>query len=156
MKNVFTGICMGSLLVMGTSQADVGREEELDEAVRQFAAKVEAVWQECLRRPDVHTTNDSEKCLSTMKRSADEKVELKYQEKLAHAQQMTEHPDRYSTYEEVPVLLKASQSHWKEYVKSDCEGIYQQSVSGTARGTFALMCKYKHALQRLRALDEWY
>ncbi len=35
MKNVFTGICMGSLLVMSTSHADVGREEELDEAVRQ-------------------------------------------------------------------------------------------------------------------------
>ena len=156
MKDLFQSICMGLLLVMGAAHADIGREEELDEAVRQFAAKVEAAWQECLRRPDVRTTSDSNMCLSTMLRTANEKVELKYQEKMAKAQQMVEHPDSFSTYEDVPVLLKASQSNWKEYVRADCEGIYQQNVSGTARATFSLLCEYKHALQRLRALDEWY
>lgn len=156
MKALFKSICMGSLLMTGAANADVGREEELDKAVRQFAAKEEAVWQACLRRPDVRTTNDSNMCLSQMMRAANEKVELKYQAKMAGAQQMVEHPDSFSTYEEVPVLIKASQSNWKKYVKSDCEGIYQQNVSGTARATSSLLCEYKHALQRLRALDEWY
>ncbi|MNE70347.1 hypothetical protein D3C80_1661340 [compost metagenome] len=91
-----------------------------------------------------------------MVRAANEKVETKYQEKMSKARQMTEHPDRYSSYEQVPILLKASQSQWKGYVKSDCDGIYEESVAGTARSGYALMCQYKHALQRLRALDGWY
>jgi len=155
-KRLFKTVCVGSLLVMGAAHADVGREEELDEAVRQFAAKVEAVWQECLRSPEVRTTNDSDSCLFEMVRAANEKVETKYQEKMSKARQMTEHPDRYSSYEQVPILLKASQSQWKGYVKSDCDGIYEESVAGTARSGYALMCQYKHALQRLRALDGWY
>ncbi|WEL53648.1 lysozyme inhibitor LprI family protein [Pseudomonas kermanshahensis] len=156
MKGLFQGICIGLLIVMGAAHADVGREEELDDAVRQFAAKVEAVWQQCLSRPDVHTTNDSDMCLSAMVRTSNEKVEVKYQAKLVKAQQMTESPDIFSSYERVPVMLKASQVRWKEYVKSDCDGIYEESVAGTARSTNALLCEYKHALQRLRALDGWY
>lgn len=99
MKGLFQGICIGLLIVMGAAHADVGREEELDDAVRQFAAKVEAVWQQCLSRPDVHTTNDSDMCLSAMVRTSNEKVEVKYQEKLVKAQQMTESPDIFSSYE---------------------------------------------------------
>lgn len=156
MRNFFKAISIGSLLMVSVVHADVGREEELDEAVRQFAAKVEAVWKECLRRPDVHTTHDSDMCLSSMVRTANEKVELKYQEKMADALQMIEHPDRFSSYEQVPVLLEASQSQWKEYVKLDCEGIYQMSVAGTARSGYSLLCQYKHALHRLRALDGWF
>lgn len=156
MKNFFKAICMGSLLVMGAAHADVGREEELDEAVRQFAAKVEAVWQQCLRRPDVHTTNDSDKCLLAMVRSSNEAVEQKYQEKLITARDVAEHPNAFATFETVPILLEESQARWKQYVKTDCDGIGAQSADGTARATYALRCEYQHALQRLRALDAWY
>ncbi|AOX08641.1 hypothetical protein D3C76_1018700 [compost metagenome] len=155
MKSMFKAICMGSVLVVGTAHADVGREESLDGAVRQFAAGVEAVWQQCLRRPDVHTTKDSDMCLSAMVRSSNEAVEQKYQEKMVTAQDMAKHPDAFATYETVPSLLQDSQALWEQYVKADCSGIGAESAAGTARASYALLCKYKHALHRLRALDEW-
>ncbi|MDD1958969.1 DUF1311 domain-containing protein [Pseudomonas sp. 39004] len=153
---MFNAICMGSLLVMGAARADVGREEKLDDAVRQFAAKVEAVWQECLRRPDVHTTNESDMCLFTMVSASNDAVEKKYQAKLVKARDMAEHPNGIATFETVPGLLEESQAQWKKYVKTDCDGIGAESADGTARGTVALLCEYSHALQRLRALDKWY
>lgn len=155
MKGMFNAICMGSLLVMGAARADVGREEKLDDAVRQFAAKVEAVWQECLRRPDVHTTNESDMCLFTMVSASNDAVEQKYQAKLVKARDMAKHPDAFATYETVPSLLQDSQALWEQYVKADCSGIGAESAAGTARASYALLCKYKHALHRLRALDEW-
>ncbi|WP_225932854.1 lysozyme inhibitor LprI family protein [Pseudomonas oryzicola] len=152
---MFKAICMGSLLVVGTAHADVGREEELDAKVRQFAASVEAVWQECLRRPDVRSTNDSDMCLLAMVRTSNEAVEQKYQKKMVTARELVGHPSAFATFETVPVLLEESQARWKQYAKSDCNGIGAQSAAGTARATYALFCQYKHALQRLRALDEW-
>jgi len=140
---------------MSAAHADVGREEELDAAVRQFAAKLESDWQQCLKRPDVRTTNDSDMCLSAMVRSSNEAVEQKHQEKLVTARDAAEHPSAFATFETVPVLLEESQVRWKQYVKADCDGIGAQSAAGTARATYALFCKYRHALQRLRALDAW-
>ncbi|MBF8636063.1 DUF1311 domain-containing protein [Pseudomonas fulva] len=156
MKKLLKSMCMGSLLVMSTAHADMGREEELDEAVRQFAAKVEAVWQQCLRRPDVRTTNDSNRCLVTMLRATNDAVEQKYLAKLEKARDMAKHPDGFATYETVPGLLEESQAQWKKYVKTDCDGIGAESAGGTARSTFALRCEYQHALHRLRALDAWF
>lgn len=156
MKVFFKSLCIGSLLVMATAHADVGREEELDEAVRQFAAKVEAVWQQCLKRPDVRTTNDSDHCLLTMLRATNEEVEQKYLVKLAEARDLAKRPDAFATYETVPGLLEESQAQWKKYVKIDCDGIGAMSAGGTARATYALRCEYQHALQRLRALDAWF
>ncbi|WP_426811710.1 hypothetical protein ABOC32_28935 (plasmid) [Pseudomonas sp. WOUb67] len=40
---------LAGLVVMAAAHADVGREEALDAAVRQFAAKLEAEWQQCLK-----------------------------------------------------------------------------------------------------------
>ncbi|MGN8247682.1 lysozyme inhibitor LprI family protein [Pseudomonas sp. SMV7] len=156
MKKLYKSICMGFLLVMSNAHADVGREEELDEAVRQFAAKVETVWQQCLKRPDVRTTNDSNRCLVTMLRATNDAVEQKYQVKLEKARDMAKHPDAFATYETVPGLLEESQAQWKKYVKTDCDGIGAESAGGTARSTFALRCEYQHALHRLRALDAWF
>ncbi|WP_043199557.1 lysozyme inhibitor LprI family protein [Pseudomonas putida] len=147
---------LGALLAASAAYADVGREESLDEAVRQFAAKVEAEWQQCLKNPNTRTTHDSDLCLSVMVRASNEKVDQKYQEKMVTAQHMADHPDAFATYETVPSLLQDSQSLWKQYVKADCDGIYAESAAGTARSGYALFCKYKHALHRLRALDEWF
>ncbi|HBK47922.1 MAG TPA: hypothetical protein DDZ74_00860 [Pseudomonas sp.] len=155
MESVFKAVCVAALLATGVAHADVGREEGLDEAVRQFAAKVEAEWQQCLKNPNTRTTKDSDLCLLSMVRASNEGVEEKYQEKMVTAQHMAEHPDSFATYETVPSLLKDSQALWKQYVKADCDGIYAESAAGTARSGYALFCRYKHALHRLRALDEW-
>ncbi len=148
-------VCVAALMATGMAHADVGREEALDEAVRQFASKVEAEWHQCLKSPNTRTTQDSDLCLLAMLRASDERVEQKYQEKMEKAKHMAEHPDRLATYEAVPSMLKDSQTLWKQYVKADCEGIYAESAAGTARTGYSLYCKYKHSIQRLHALDEW-
>ncbi|MBC3503576.1 DUF1311 domain-containing protein [Pseudomonas sp. SWRI59] len=156
MKSFILAISLGSLLVIGPSNADVGREEALDQGVRQFASKVEAEWQQCLKNPNTRTTKDSDLCLLSMVEAANESVTQKYQKKLVTAQHMAEHPDSFATYETVPVLLQESQELWKQYVQTDCDRVYAERAAGTARSGYSLLCQYKHALQRLRALDGWY
>ncbi|HDS1734660.1 MULTISPECIES: lysozyme inhibitor LprI family protein [Pseudomonas] len=156
MKRTLKAGLLGAFLAASAAYADVGREEALDEAVRQFAVKVEAEWHQCLKNPNTRTTHDSDLCLLTMVRVSNERVEQKYQEKMVKAQHMAEHPDRLATYETVPSMLKDSQTLWKQYVKADCDGIYAESAAGTARSGYALFCQYKHAIQRLHALDEWF
>ncbi|WP_409321372.1 lysozyme inhibitor LprI family protein [Pseudomonas monteilii] len=155
MKRALKAGFLGAFLAASAVYADVGREEGLDEAVRQFAVTVEAEWQRCLKSPSTRTTHDSDLCLLAMVRTTNEKVEQKYQEKMVTAQHMVEHPDSLATYEQVPSMLQASQSLWKQYVKADCDGVYAENAAGTARSGYALFCQYKHAIQRLRALDEW-
>ncbi|MEZ1420708.1 lysozyme inhibitor LprI family protein [Pseudomonas monteilii] len=155
MESVLRAVCVAALLATGVAYADVGREEALDEAVRQFAAKIEADWQRCLRDPNTRTTGDSDRCLAAMLLVANESVKQKYQEKMVTAEDMAKHPDAFATYETVPSLLQESQALWEQYVKADCSGIGAESAAGTARASYALLCKYKHALHRLRALDEW-
>ncbi|MGX1021182.1 uncharacterized protein YecT (DUF1311 family) [Pseudomonas sp. Y3 TE3536] len=155
MKRIFKAGFL-ALLAAGMVHADVGREEALDEAVRQFAAKIETEWQQCLRKPNTRTTQDSDLCLLAMVQAANEGVKKKYQEKMVTAQDMAEHPDRFASYEKVPSMLKGSQALWEQYVKTDCDGIYAENAAGTARSGESLFCEYKHALHRLRALDEWF
>ncbi|NIF27002.1 DUF1311 domain-containing protein [Pantoea sp. Tr-811] len=156
MKGVLKATLLGATLATGVAHADVGREEALDDAVRQFAAKIEADWQKCLRDPNTRTTGDSDGCLAVMLQAANEGVNQKYQKKMVTARIMAERPDGFVTYDLVPTMLQDSQAQWEKYVETDCKGIGAESASGTARASYALLCKYKHALHRLRALDGWY
>ncbi|WP_225932845.1 lysozyme inhibitor LprI family protein [Pseudomonas oryzicola] len=148
---MFKAICMGSLLVVGAAHADVGREESLDAAVRQFAAKLEADWQQCLRKPETKTTQDSGLCAYAMREAAKDAVNEKYQKKLAGVQ---EDADKGWLPKDVPAMLPQAQASWEQFVKADC-GVVGALTTGTASATYQTVCEYKHQIQRLRDLDEW-
>ena len=151
MKGLFQGVCIGSLIVIGAARADVGREEELDEAVRQFAAKVEAEWQQCLRKPETKTTHDSAHCAYAMREAAKEAVNEKYQKTIISAQ---EGVDKGRLPKDVPAMLPQAHAAWEQFVKADCD-VVGALITGTAKSTYQTLCEYKHQIQRLRDLDEW-
>lgn len=151
MKGAFKAVCVAALLVTGVASADVGREEKLAEAVRQFAVQLEGEWQQCLKNPTTRTTNDSEHCALAMLQAANDAVKHKYQEKLARTQQDTE---QKLLPKDVPAILTKAQEAWEQYVKADCAAV-GALVTGTASTTYQLVCEYKHQIQRLHALDEW-
>ncbi|NIE72906.1 DUF1311 domain-containing protein [Pantoea sp. Ap-967] len=151
MKSLYKAICLGSWMAMGAAHADVGREEALDAAVRQFAAKLEGEWQQCLKSPNTHTTNDSEMCALAMLETASDAVTQKYQGRLVRTQQDAEQGVVPAS---VPALLPQAQAAWESYVKADC-GVVGALVTGTASTTYQLVCQYKHQIQRLDALDRW-
>lgn len=143
------------LAVMGTTYADVGREESLQEAVRQFAAKLEAQCEICLKNPGTVSTPDSEQCLLTKAQAATDAVNRKYQAKLSYAQDGLKSMGPLDS-DKVPAMLQASQAQWQQFVKAECDGLYEQSIAGTIRGSEAIECQYRLAIQRLSSLDQWY
>ena len=141
------------LAVMGTAYADVGREESLQEAVRQFAEKLEAQSKICLKTSG--TRFDSEQCLKTKEQAATDAVNRKYQAKLSYAQDGLKSMGPLDS-DKVPAMLQTSQVQWQQYVKAECDGLYEQSFAGSARGAEAIECRYRLAIQRLSSLDQWY
>lgn len=151
MNKLFKAICIGSLLVMSAAHGDVGREEELDAAVRQFAAKLESDWQQCLNGSDTVKKWGSDRCAYLMLQTAKDAVTQKYQQKVATTQG---YADENWLPKDVPAMLPKAQEAWEQYVNKDC-GVVAAQTTGTARTTYQLVCEYKHQIQRLHALDQW-
>ncbi|MBC3486464.1 lysozyme inhibitor LprI family protein [Pseudomonas kermanshahensis] len=151
MRSLITAICVGSLLVMDAAHADVGREEALDAAVRQFAAKLESDWQSCLNGSETVKKWGSGRCAYLMLQTAKDAVTQKYREKFATAQ---DYANKDWLPKDVPAMLPKAQDAWEQYVREDC-GVVAAQTTGTASTTYQLICEYKHQIQRLHALDEW-
>lgn len=149
--NIGFGVALVLFVGLGSAHADVGREQALQEAVRQFATKLEDQNKQCIEGSGTatSTTNDIEICFSTMADSAAEAVDQKYQSILKAHQEDT------LASKKSPEMLKKSQALWQEYVQAECDAIYEEYIDGSARGTFAAECKHKLAMQRLSALDQW-
>lgn len=144
-------VVLAGLAVVGAVHADVGREEALDTAVRQFAAKLEAEWQQCLKKPETITTHDSALCAYAMQEAAKDAVKEKYQKALASAQ---ENVDKGWLPKDVPAMLPQAQAAWEQFVEADC-GVVGALVTGTASSGYMNVCEYQHQIQRLRDLDDW-
>ncbi|MNO98894.1 hypothetical protein D3C76_906530 [compost metagenome] len=144
-------VCVAALMATGMAHADVGREAALDAAVRQLAEKLEADWQQCLKKPETKTTHDSGLCAYAMREAAKDAVNEKYLKTLARVQ---EDADKSWLPKDVPAMLPQAQAAWEQYVKMDC-GVVGALVTGTASANYQTVCEYKHQIQRLHALDEW-
>ena len=149
-----TKATIASLLLMsGVVHADRGREEALREAIRQLEASLDTPYQQCIKTAKV--TNDFEICLSTKANGAQDAVKRKYEAKLEFA--LDHLKQRWKNESaKVPDMLKRSQTLWEMYAETECSGLYEQSISGTIRGTVSADCQYRLAIQRLSALDEWF
>lgn len=149
------GIAGAVLAVVGAAHAELhGEEAEIaarDAAVRQYAAKLEADWQQCLRKPETKTTHDSAHCAYEMREAAKDAVEEKYQKALATAKGYV---DEGSLPKNVPALMPQAQAAWEKFVEADCD-VVGALVTGTASSTYQIVCEYKHQIQRLHDLDEW-
>jgi len=154
MKAVIKTVIAGAVLaVVGAAHAELHGEEaeiaRLDAAVRQYAAKLEAERQQCLKT--AITTNDSGLCAYAMREAAKDAVKEKYQKALASAQAGV---DRGWLPKDVPAMFPQAQAAWEQYVEADC-GVVGALVTGTARSTKQSLCEYEHQIQRLHALDQW-
>lgn len=153
--SIKAGIAGAVLVVVGAAHAELhGEEAEIaarDAAVRQYAAKLEAEWQQCLRKPETKTTQDSAQCAYAMWEAANDAVKEKYQKAQATAK---EYVDEGSLPKNVPVMMPEAQAAWEKFVEADC-GVVGALVTGTASTTYQIVCEYKHQIQRLHDLDEW-
>ncbi|MFJ4157509.1 lysozyme inhibitor LprI family protein [Pseudomonas sp. NPDC089752] len=149
------GIAGAVLVVVGPARAELhGEEAEIaarDAAVRQYAAKLEADWQQCLRKPETKTTQDSGLCAYAMREAAKDAVKEKYQKALASAKG---YADEGSLPKDVPDMMPQAQAAWEKFVEADC-GVVGALTTGTASATYQILCEYKHQIQRLHDLDEW-
>lgn len=147
------GIAGAVLAVVGLAYAELHGEEAddaaRDAAVREYAAKLEAEWKQCLKI--AKNTNESGLCAHVMREAAKDAVKEKYQKALATAQADV---DKGWLPKDVPAMLPQAQAAWEEYVKADC-GVVGALVTGTASSIYQTVCDYKHQIQRLHALDEW-
>lgn len=141
-----------TLLCGGLAHADRGREEALREAIRQFEASLETQYQHCAKT--AKTTNDFDVCLGMKANSALDAVNQKYQTKLDGTLDDLKHKAANDS-EQVPEMLQQSQALWEQYAKAECNGLYEQNIAGTIRGSVSQYCRYRMALQRLTELDEW-
>ncbi|QLJ17432.1 DUF1311 domain-containing protein (plasmid) [Pseudomonas putida] len=148
-----TGIAGVVLALAGAAHAELHGEEAqdaaLDAAVRQFAAKLEAEWSQCLKTSK--NTNESGLCAYAMREAAKGAVKEKYQKALASAQ---ENVDKGWLPKDVPAMLPQAQAAWEQFVKADC-GVVGALVTGTASASYQTVCDYKHQIQRLHDLDQW-
>lgn len=154
MKAVIKTVIAGTVLALvGAAHAELHGEEAEDarlyEAVRQYAAKLEAEWKQCLKT--AKNTNESGLCAHAMREAAKHAVKEKYQKALASAQADA---DRGWLPQDVPAMLPQAQAAWEQYVKADC-GVVGALVTGTASSIYQTVCDYKHQIERLHGLDEW-
>lgn len=149
------GIAGAVLVVVGAAHAELHGEEAedaaRDAAVRQYAAKLEADWQQCLRKPETITTQDSGLCAYAMREAAKDAVKEKYQKALATAK---EYADEGWLPKNVPAMMPQAQAAWEQFVEADC-GVVGALITGTASATYQIVCEYKHQIQRLHDLDQW-
>nr|WP_255456987.1 lysozyme inhibitor LprI family protein [Pantoea sp. Tr-811] len=138
---------------MGEAHAELhGEEAEIaarDAAVRQYAAKLEADWKQCLKT--AKTTHEDNLCAHVMREAAKDAVKEKYQKALASAKG---YADEGWLPKDVPAMLPQAQAAWEQFVKADC-GVVGALVTGTASSGYQTVCEYKHQIQRLHDLDEW-
>ena len=148
-----TGIAGAVLAVVGAAHAELHGEEAedaaRDAAVRQYAAKLEAEWKQCLKT--AKNTNESGLCAHAMREAAKDAVKEKYQKALASAQ---EDADKGWLPKDVPAMLPQAQAAWEQFVNADC-GVVGALVTGTASATYETVCEYKHQIKRLHDLDQW-
>lgn len=154
-KAGIAGAVLVVLVVVGTAHAELHGEEAenaaRDAAVRQYAAKLEADWQQCLRKPETKTTQDSGHCAYAMREAAKDAVKEKYQKALATAK---EYVDKGWLPKNVPAMMPQAQAAWEQFVEADC-GVVGTLITGTASATYQIVCEYKHQIQRLHDLDQW-
>lgn len=89
------------------------------------------------------STNDSEMCAA--RRADASKDELS--EVVAYTVSSNDEPTSAQ-------LIKA-QELWEQFVKADCDAVYESYGQGTARGTAAQRCRFKHTIQRTKELKAW-
>lgn len=146
------GIAGAMLASAGVVHADRGQEAAQLEVLRQLEAKLESGYQQCMKT--ARTTNATEHCMALKWKGADDAVKEAYQAKLARAQEYVKVKGANESAE-VPAMLAQSQGLWEQYAEAECNGLYEQSIGGTIRGTVAAECRYRMAIQRLIALNEW-
>ncbi|WP_158286160.1 lysozyme inhibitor LprI family protein [Pseudomonas sp. LB-090624] len=134
------------------AHADRGREEAQQMALHHFQATLENRYQHCMKA--AKTTWDSDHCLALKRDSVNDAVEWMYQVKLAQAQIDLKYK-RPAESDKVPEMLQQSQALWKQYTDAECQGLFEQYISGTIRTGISIDCQYRLAVQRLAVLQQW-